>query len=174
MKIAPLCESSPIGIELAVFKHRLNEAWARTNSWLVSIHNSIYSSIVTNKSKNRWLVKTIMNDTSTTGNIKLYFNYWQNWMIILQLLAILNNTSTSGNINPLTPIGSPVTHENWPMNWPDFATSPARLGWPATQQTHCGIGMHASIFSTYSDDHPSRQSGFMSEWRAIAIEHAGI
>ena len=22
-------------------------------------------------------------------------------------------------------------HENWPINWPDFAVSPARLGWPA-------------------------------------------
>ena len=47
--------------------------------------------------------------------------------------------------NPLTPIGSPVTHENLPTNWPNFAASPALLGWPATQQTHCG--MHTSIFS---------------------------
>ena len=57
--------------------------------------------------------------------------------------------------NRLTPIGSYSTHENSPMNSPDFTESLAHA-------THCG--MHASIFAcidffTYSDDHPCRQSG---------------
>ena len=45
-------------------------------------------------------------------------------------------------LNPLRPIGSPVTHENLPTNCPNFAAS-SRLA--CTQQTHCG--MHTSIFS---------------------------
>ena len=45
------------------------------------------------------------------------------------------------SLNPLRPIGSPVTHENWPMNWPDFATSPALLGWPARNR-HTAACMH--------------------------------
>ena len=57
----------------------------------------------------------------------------------------LYNASSIMLNNPLTPIGSPVTHENWLINWPDFATSPARLGWSARNR-HNG-GMHASIFS---------------------------
>ena len=47
-------------------------------------------------------------------------------------------------LNPLRPIGSPVTHESWPMNWPNFAASPAHRP-VCTQQTHCGT--YASIFS---------------------------
>ena len=35
--------------------------------------------------------------------------------------------------------------------------APARLGLACTQQTHCGL--HNIDFLTYSDDHPSRQSG---------------
>ena len=47
--------------------------------------------------------------------------------------------------NPLTPIGSPVTHENWPMNWPQFRRVAGASRLACTQQTHCG--MHTSIFS---------------------------
>ena len=39
---------------------------------------------------------------------------------------------------------SPVTHENWPMNWTDFITTLALFWLACTQQTHCG--MHALIF----------------------------
>ena len=43
--------------------------------------------------------------------------------------------------NPLRPIGSPVTHENWPMNWPNFTVSPALLGWPARNR-HTAACIH--------------------------------
>ena len=58
---------------------------------------------------------------------------WVKWLPVFLCLFF---------INPLTPIGSPVTHVNWPMKWPDFAASPAHLGWPARSRH-----MHASIFS---------------------------
>ena len=35
------------------------------------------------------------------------------------------------SVNPLTPTGVNSTQENSPRNSPNFATSPARLGWPA-------------------------------------------
>ena len=48
--------------------------------------------------------------------------------------------------NPLRPIGSPVTHESWPINWPNFAASPARVGQPArSRRTHALIFSHIQM-----------------------------
>ena len=60
----------------------------------------------------------------------------------ITICKTLCNLHNEVNNNPLMPIGSYMTYENWPMNWPDFAAS-SRLA--CTQQTHCG--MHAAIFS---------------------------
>ena len=43
--------------------------------------------------------------------------------------------------NPLTPIGSNSIQENSPRNSPDFAASPACLGWPARSR-HTAACMH--------------------------------
>ena len=51
------------------------------------------------------------------------------WMAVV--VKGLYNAISMTLYNPLTTIGSTVTHENWPTNWPDFAAAPARLGWPA-------------------------------------------
>ena len=68
-------------------------------------------------------------------------------------MLLLNKCFVDRVDNPLTPIGSNSTQENPPRNSPYFASSPARLGWPARSR-------HACIdFFTYSDDHWSRQSG---------------
>ena len=72
--------------------------------------------------------------------------------------------------NPLTPIGSPVTHENWPMNWPNFAASPALLGWPARNR-HTAACIHR--FSHILRWPPEPVVWFMSESRAVANEHEG-
>ena len=72
--------------------------------------------------------------------------------------------------NPLRPIGSPVTHENWPMNWPDFAASPALLGWPARNR-HTAACIHR--FSHILRWPPKPVVWFMSESRAVANEHEG-
>ena len=74
------------------------------------------------------------------------------------------------SINPLTPIGSPVTHENWPMNWPNFAASPALLGWPARNR-HTAACIHR--FSHILRWPPEPVVWFMSESRAVANEHKG-
>ena len=63
--------------------------------------------------------------------------------------------------NPFTPIGSPVTHENWPMNWPDFAASPVHLGWPARSRLTVACMHRFSHILTLSswdpsDDHSPR------------------
>ena len=73
-------------------------------------------------------------------------------------------------VNPLTPIGSPVTHENWPMNWPNFAVSPALLGWPARNR-HTAACIHR--FSHILRWPPELVVWFMSESRAVANEHEG-
>ena len=73
-------------------------------------------------------------------------------------------------VNPLRTIGSPVTHENWPMNWPDFATSPALLGWPARNR-HTETCIHR--FSHILRRPPVPVVWFMSESRAVANEHKG-
>ena len=72
--------------------------------------------------------------------------------------------------NPLTPIGSPVTHESWPMNWPNFAASPALLGWPARNR-HTAACIHR--FSHILRWPPEPVVWFMSESRAVANEHEG-
>ena len=69
--------------------------------------------------------------------------------------------------NPLTPIGSLVTYENWPMNWPDFAASPARLGWPACKR-HTVACMH--WFSHILRWPPEPAVWFMSELGEVASE----
>ena len=72
--------------------------------------------------------------------------------------------------NPLTLIGLPVTHENWPMNWPNFAASPALLGWPARNgHTAACIRRFSHIFGRP----PEPVVWFMSESRAVANEHEG-
>ena len=72
--------------------------------------------------------------------------------------------------NLLRPIGSPVTHENWPTNWPNFATSPALLGWPARNR-HTAACIHR--FSHILRWPPEPVVWFMSESRAVANEHKG-
>ena len=72
--------------------------------------------------------------------------------------------------NPLTPIGSPVTHENLPTNWPNFAASPALLGWPARNR-HTAACIHR--FSHILRWPPEPVVWFMSESRAVANEHEG-
>ena len=72
--------------------------------------------------------------------------------------------------NPLTTVGTYLSHENWPLNWPDFAASPALLGWPARSR-HTVACMHR--FSHILLRRPPEPAvWFMSEWRAVAIEHA--
>ena len=73
-------------------------------------------------------------------------------------------------INPLRTIGSPVTHENWPMNWPNFAAWPALLGWPARNR-HTAACIHR--FSHLLRTPPVLVVWFMSESRAVANEHEG-
>ena len=63
-----------------------------------------------------------------------------------------------------------MTHENWPMNWPDFATSPALLGWPARNR-HTAACIHR--FSHILRRPPVPVVWFMSESRAVANEHEG-
>ena len=74
------------------------------------------------------------------------------------------------NLNPLRTIGSPVTHENWPMNWPNFAASPALLGWPARNR-HTAACIHR--FSRLLRTPPVPVVWIMSESRAVANEHEG-
>ena len=73
-------------------------------------------------------------------------------------------------INPLTPIGSPVSHENWPMNWPNFAASPVLFGWPARNR-HTAACIHR--FSHILRWPPEPVVWFMSVSRAVANEHEG-
>ena len=74
------------------------------------------------------------------------------------------------DINLLRPIGSPVTHENWPMNWPNFAAPPTLLGWPARNR-HTAACIHR--FSHILRWPPEPVVWFMSESRAVANEHEG-
>ena len=73
-------------------------------------------------------------------------------------------------INPLRPIGSPVTHENIPTNWPNFTASPALFGWPAHNR-HTAACIHR--FSHILRWPPEPVVWFMSESRAVANEHEG-
>ena len=73
-------------------------------------------------------------------------------------------------VNPLRPIGSPVTHENLPTNWPNFSASPALLGWPARNR-HTAACIHR--FSHILRWPPEPVVWFMSESRAVANEHEG-
>ena len=68
------------------------------------------------------------------------------------------------------PIGSPVTHENLPTNWPNFAASPALLGWPARNR-HTAACIHR--FSHILRWQLEPVVWFMSESRAFANEHEG-
>ena len=73
-------------------------------------------------------------------------------------------------VNPLWPIGSPVTHENLPTNWPNFAASPALLGWPArNRHTAACINRFSHILRWP----PEPVVWFMSESRAVANDHEG-
>ena len=93
-------------------------------------------------------------------------------MLLHQLFFLFNKSKYNifDNINPLTPIGSPVTHENWPMNWPNFAASPALLGWPArNRHTAACIRRFSHIFGRP----PEPVVWFMSESRAVANKHDG-
>ena len=74
------------------------------------------------------------------------------------------------SLNPLTPIGSPVTHDNWPMNWPNFAASPALLGWPARNRHTAACILRFSHILRWP---PEPVVWFMSESRAVANEHEG-
>ena len=90
------------------------------------------------------------------------------WMTVV--LKGLYNAIFYSLYNPLTTIGSPVTHENWPMNWPNFAASPALLGWPARNR-HTAACIHR--FSHLLRTPPVPVVWIMSESRAVANEHEG-
>ena len=70
-------------------------------------------------------------------------------------------------INPFTSIGSYLTHENWPLNWPDFAVWPTLPSWPAHNR-HTVACMHR--FSHILGVSPEPAVWFMSEWRAVRID----
>ena len=55
------------------------------------------------------------------------------------------------------------------MNWPNFATSPACLGWPAFNR-HTVACKHRLTHILWWPPEPA--VWFMSEWRAVAIEQA--
>ena len=95
--------------------------------------------------------------------------YARNWICNLMYIKKFNMHSTFNN--PLRPIGSPVTHESWPMNWPDFAASPARVGRPARSR-HTLACMHR--FSHIFRWPPEPAVWFMSEWRAVTNDQARI
>ena len=82
-------------------------------------------------------------------------------------LKRLYNASLIMLSNPLTPIGSPVTDENWPKNWPNFAMSPAHLSWAAR------VTLWHDIL-TYSDDHWSRQSALCLEWLLLTFQNLPV
>ena len=84
---------------------------------------------------------------------------------------ICKNEKLRWNFNLFMTVGSYLTHENWPMNWPDFAASPVRLGWPARNR-HTLACTHQ--FSHIIKWPPKPAVWFMSEWRAVTIEHARI
>ena len=90
------------------------------------------------------------------------------WMTVV--LKGLYNAIFYSLYNPLRTIGSPVTHENWPMNWPNFAASPALLGWPARNR-HTAACIHR--FSHLLGTPPEPVVWIMSESRAVANEHEG-
>ena len=71
--------------------------------------------------------------------------------------------------NPFRTIGSYLTHENWPLNWPNFAVWPVLPGWPAHSR-HTVACMHR--FSHILGLPPELTVLFMSEWRAVAIDQA--
>ena len=103
-----------------------------------------------------------------------YMRTYQTFPALLKLLRTSKGYTNASSIvlyNPLTPIGSPVTHVNWPMNWPDFAASPARLGWPARSR-HTVACMHR--FSHLLRWPPEPKVWFLSAWRAVAIEQARL
>ena len=97
------------------------------------------------------------------------YNQHVRWSLHSAVMWALNVRFES-MFNPLTPIGSPVTHENWPMNWPNFAASPALLGWPARNR-HTAACIHR--FSHILRWPPEPVVWFMSESRAVANEHEG-
>ena len=93
------------------------------------------------------------------------------WHNISSSSLYYTNASSILLNNPLRPIGSPVTHVNWPMNWPDFAASPARLRWPARSR-YIVACMHR--FSHILGIPPEPAVWFMSESRAVANRQARI
>ena len=67
-------------------------------------------------------------------------------------------------INPLTTVETYLSHENWPMNWPDFTASPAHLDGP-TRNRHTVAYMYR--FAHILKWPPELAVWFMSEWRAV-------
>ena len=112
-------------------------------------------------------------------------NEWMNWwsccIVVMdtashpstrvcssELISTLFLGTLSKSNNFLRPIGSPVTHENWPMNLPNFAASPALLGWPArNRHTVACIHRFSHVLTWPSEP----VVWFMSESRAVANEH---
>ena len=93
-------------------------------------------------------------------------DFWKIFIVVVKIWK----TPFLFFLNPLTTIGSPVTHENWPMNWSNFAASPALLGWPARNR-HTAACIHR--FSHILRRSPVPVVWFMSESRAVANEHEG-
>ena len=84
---------------------------------------------------------------------------WRSWCLIEDEM----------DVNPFTSVGSYLTHENWPLNWPDFAAWPTLPCWPAHSR-HTVACMHR--FSHILSLSPEPAVWFMSEWRAVRIDHA--
>ena len=72
-------------------------------------------------------------------------------------------------VNPLTSIGNNSTQENSPRNSPDFATSPARLSWPACSR-HTAACMHRFFHILGRPGEPAvwfmSESGAVGSWQA--------
>ena len=71
--------------------------------------------------------------------------------------------------NPLTSSGNNSTQENSPRNSPDFATSPARLSWPACSR-HTAACMHRFFHILWRPGEPAvwfmSESGAVGSWQA--------
>ena len=87
----------------------------------------------------------------------------------LYILVPLLRKNMQTNLNPLTSIGNNSSQENSPRNSPDFATSPARLSWPACSR-HTAACMHRFFHIFGRPGEPAvwfmSESGAIGSWQA--------
>ena len=93
---------------------------------------------------------------------------WSDWHMPMHQFRQIRRLIILKNLNPLTTIGTYLSHENWSLNWPDFAACPALLGWPAHSR-HIVACIHR--FSHILRWPPKPAVWFMPEWRAVAMQH---